>query len=232
MTSNLKEKHSLYIVFIVTVLVAIVATVGGVAAHMDMGQTLVLTITAETLTLMAELFFLMRSQVEEPEVDFIKGEKAILRRGSGMKDDAKREILAIWCVMQYGPSLKKYFDDFRGSFVLRRLINVKKFGSKNVSDHLSHFLKELKSGSYVVTSTTHSSFEFLVMDKTEALFLCPHHVTGELHAGIFSKNEHFVGTIIGTFEKLDSEGTRLEIPEGTDDKTAKSLIDDWIKKCT
>jgi hypothetical protein len=215
----------------VTILIAIIATVSGVAAKMDIGQTLILTLTAETLTLMAELFFLMRGQVEEPEVQFIKGEKAIMRCGSGLKDDTRREIIAVWCVMQYGPSLKKYFDEFRGPFVLRRLINVKNVGPKNVSDHLSNFLKELKSGSYTVTSTSHAAFEFLVSDKTEALFLCPHPVTGALDAGVFSKNEHFVSTIIETFQKLESDGTKLVIPEGTDDKTARTLIDDWIKKC-
>lgn len=231
---NLNDKNisdqNLSLAFILgsSLLVAIISGIVGYAVHLDFGQHLILILVSEILTFVVEITFVVRGKKEAHVVELVIGENDIRAKATSMKNMAQDQIYAMWCVMRYGPSLQQYFEQFRGNFILRRLINVKKMGSKNVTEHLLAFQKELKSGKYIVTSTTHQAYECLVVDRKQALFLCPHHVTGAMHLGLFSMNDHYVSTIIATFEKLEGEGTRLEIPEGTTDAHVKEIIEQWV----
>jgi len=228
-----KEKsvdRSVYITLGATILVAVISIAVGVSIKMDLSQTIIFAMNNEVLVFALEIYISVRTKERTREVDIISGEGSVFRKAFDLEARAEREIYAMWCVMQYGPRLEEYFREFKGSrYVLRRLINVKNAGSKNVREHLSEFISELKSGDYVVTSTDHGTYECLIADRARALFLCPHHVTGALHLGLYSENDHFVSTMITTFERFETIGKKLVIPSDADDSTAKKIIGQWIK---
>lgn len=128
-------------------------------------------------------------------IEHIAPEANILKRAREMRARSKHSLHCIWCAMEYDGDLKKYFDEFRGlEPTVYRLINVKR-QPIGISTHLEHFIGEIRTGKYVVTSTRHQAFEFLVADKNEVLILVPYATQYGLSEGIYSTDVDFAHAV-------------------------------------
>lgn len=131
--------------------------------------------------------------------------------------------------MEYNDILKKYFDEFRGlEPTVYRLININRWPSE-IGAHLERFIHEIKTGKYVVTSTRHQAFEFLVADKNEVLLLVPFATKYGLCEGFHSADVDLAQAFFRMYDDLAHEGTPLIIPAEASDDDAKAIIAEWIK---
>lgn len=173
---------------------------------------------------------LLRAKVPE-RIEHIQKEEDVIRKARQMRARARHSLHCIWCSMEYDAKLKEYFEEFRGlDLVVYRLINVKRRPDK-VADHINRFIKEIRSGKYVVTSTSHEAFEFLISDRDEAMLLVPHPTKYGLSEGVHSTDLDFAYAIYRMYEGLANVGNQLSIPPEKSDEDAKAIIDSWIKKC-
>lgn len=178
----------------------------------------------------------LRKSVVPSEIEVLPGEKKILRKADEMEDDVSMNLYAMWCVMEYGPRLRKYFERLHASIfqkadvTLHRLINVSAVGPNNVAEHLCSAIEEIKAKKYHVSSTSHRAYECMIIDRDQALLLIPHAVRRVLYWGLFSEDEHFVNSMAVNFGQLENEGVPLDIPPDADDLSARTLIKAWIDK--
>ena len=160
----------------------------------------------------------------------IAPEANILKRAREMRARAKHSLYCNWCAMEYDGNLKKYFDEFRGlESTVYRLINVKR-RPIDIAVHLERFIGEIRTGKYVVTSTRHQAFEFLVADKNEVLILVPYATQYGLSEGFYSADVDLAHAIFRMYEDLLNEGNSLVIPAEVSDNEAKEIITEWIEE--
>lgn len=199
-------------------------------AGTSMTEGVILVLLAEIVLGIFSIDRLLRPKPTE-RIEHIAPEAKILKRAREMRGRSEHSIHCIWCSMEYDDTLKKYFDEFRGlEPTICRLINVKKRPS-DISAHLERFINEIRAGKYVITSTRHEAFEFLISDKSEILILVPYATQYGLSEGFYSTDVDFAHAIFRMYEDLVSEGNQLVIPKQVDDSEAKKIIAEWIKKC-
>jgi hypothetical protein len=158
----------------------------------------------------------------------------VIRKAINMQKSAKSEILASWCFPRYTTALEDYYNkahellDKKGEVRLFRIINISDVGATRVKAHLSSYLDMLKSGQYKVFATNHKAFEYLIVDRQEALFLAPDAVREDLDIGIYGKNTSFVNCLVKLFVELGNEMNMLNIPRTSDDKELMAYIASWV----
>lgn len=216
-----------------TIIVALGAGIITGLASRAAGASLVEGLTLIFLVeIVLGIYNLDRLQRPGPEtIKHIKSEPEILKHAREMRERAERSLHSIWCSMDYDAALEKYFEEFRGlKTVVSRLINVKA-RPEDVSRHLDSFINEIRAARYMVTSTRHSAFEFLIADKNEVLFLVPRPTQYGLSEGIHSIDNDFTYAVLRMHEDLVKEGNQLVIPAGTDDDQARAIIAKWVTDC-
>jgi len=165
-------------------------------------------------------------------VEHIEREKDIVDRARKIRGNAEREIHCIWCSMDYGTDLQKYFSEFRGiKPTVYRLVNVRKQGPHMVN-HLEQFISEIKDYKYIVTSTRHEAFEFFVADKGELLLLIPHPTKYGICEGIYSCMPGFAYAVYQMYQQLAAAGNTLVIPAAATDAEASIIIREWVRSCS
>ena len=165
-------------------------------------------------------------------IEHITPEADILKRAREMQGRADRSVHCIWCAMDYDVKLRKYFDDVRGiTPVVHRLVNVTK-RPKDVSAHLTSFVAEIKAGKYVVTSTKHEAFEFLIADKSEIMILVPYATKDGFSEGFYSTDVDFANAIFHMYDDLMKQGKTLHIPLEADEEVTRQIIEEWVEAGT
>lgn len=200
--------------------------------------TALAVIDAVTIGLLAEIVLLLINDAvvrEKPaqKVKAIYGEPDIVNMVRTMRNKAKHRIHSIWCSMDWTPDLEAYFLEFKGimdkkKIPVLRLINLEKAGNA-VVQHLSEFREEIKTGKYIVASTPHTAFEFMVVDNKEALLLLPHAVRPEIALGIYSEDESFVNALVHLFITLWHKENELSVPIESSEDQITSSFHAWIQ---
>jgi len=216
-----------------TIVLAVVLGIVIYSVSLKLGATpiegAILVFLAEIVLGIFSLDRLLRPKPAE-RIEHIAPEANILRRAREMRGRSERSLHCIWCAMDYDDKLRKYFDEFRGlKPTVYRLLNVKRWPS-DVSAHLESFIGEIKAGKYVVTSTRHEAFEFLIADKNEVLILVPYATQYGLSEGFYSIEVDFAHAVFRMYEDLVKEGNPLVIPVQADDNEAKRIIAEWINR--
>jgi hypothetical protein len=171
---------------------------------------------------------LLRAKPTE-RIEHIAPETKILKRAREMRGRSDRSLHCIWCSMEYDNNLQDYFEGFRGlKPTVYRLINVRRRPS-DVADHLGLFINEIRAGKYVITSTHHEAFEFLIGDKKEVLLLVPYATQYGISEAMYSVDVDFAHAVFRTYESLENDGSKLVIPVQADDNEAKRIIAEWIR---
>jgi hypothetical protein len=151
-----------------------------------------------------------------------------------MQKKVRKEICASWSFPRWSYTLEEYFKDAaervrkKQAVRIHRIINVKEVGADRVKEHLISYMDMLKTGQYVAYSTFHKAFEYLVVDRQEALFLAPNPVREEMDMGIYGKEESFVFCLVELFDDLCRKGTKLQVPRAGNDDELKAYIYHWV----
>jgi hypothetical protein len=198
------------------------------AAKIDAAQSVMFVFLVEMVVGIYSIDKHMRHRPSQ-RFEHLENERSIIQKAQQMKTEANRSIHCIWCSMDYDEDLIKHFEGFRNiKATVFRLINVKKH-PKDVTKHLNGFIKEIKEGKYVVTSTSHEAFEFLVIDKAaQVQLLIPHPTKYGFSEGIYSADIDFANAICRMYEELEKKGNNLDIPYTANDEEAKHIIDKWV----
>jgi hypothetical protein len=200
------------------------------AAKVDAPQSVMFVFLVE---LVVGIFSIDKHLRHKPSQKFehLDNEHDLIKKAQQMRNEAKKSIHCIWCSMDYDDDLKKHFEGFRNTkAIVYRLINVKKH-SNDVLVHLFEFIKELKENKYIVTSTNHEAFEFLVIDKSAQVeLLIPHPTTYGFSEGIYSADTDFANAIYHMYDSLEKKGNKLLIPTKADESEAKEIIEKWVNE--
>ena len=218
-----------WVVFVAIVLAVIIFFVSNFAGASPI-ESVIFIFLSEILLGLFNFDRLLRARVSQ-RVEHIEDEDDIINKARQMRGRTRRSLHSIWCSMEYDESLRKYFEEFRGlEPTIYRLVNVKK-QAREVNDHINHFLNEIRSEKYVITSTSHEAFEFFICDRDETLLLVPRPTKYGLSEGIYSADTDFAYAMYRMYEGLANAGNRLMIPSDVSDEDAKTIIENWINDC-
>lgn len=213
----------------VAIVIAIIVGLASRQAGASVIEMIILIFLADMLLGIFNLDKLLRPRPAE-RIEHIAPEPKILKRAREMRARANRSLHCSWCSMEYDDALKTYLDEFRGlKPVVHRLINIKRRPS-DISAHLGRFIAEIRAEKYVVTSTHHEAFEFLIADKNELLLLVPYATQYGISEGFYSTDVDFANAISRMYEHLALDGNQLVIPAEADDNEAKRIVAEWIEK--
>jgi len=222
------------VVMLFGTITGLVTSLVGFYAKLDIGQTMILILVSEILLIEISSYISLQRSRRKSAIEVLRGEAKIFKRCIKMQKDAEALVYALWCIPRYTLTVEKYFDEateyVRKKLKLKicRLINIREAGAERVKEHLASSLDILRSGKYVVYSTSHKAFEYLVIDRKNALFLAPHAIRDDLYMAICGREESFVYCLIELFDDLCRRGTELKIPDMKDESQLKAYINNWI----
>jgi len=168
----------------------------------------------------------------------LRGERKVFRKAVELQKQARSLIYASWCISRFSLTTEDYFKDTtkeiggKQNLVVHRLINVPEVGDDRVKGHLDKHLDMIKDGRYVVYSTDHKAFEYIIVDRKDALFLAPHAVRADLYMGLYGREESFVYCLIELFNEMCKKGDRLEMPQTDDKEELRAHINRWVDRQT
>jgi len=222
------------VVILIGLIIAFTITIAGWFVKLEPADNLILNVVVQAFMLHIVNYVEAQKAKGLKALENLKGGKRILKRALSMISRAKTEICATWCIPRYDKELEDYYKrvahllDKNREVTLRRAINFREVGRERAEAHLLLMGRFLRRRQYIVYSTLHRAFEYIVVDGREALFLVPHAIRKDADFAVYGRQESFVFSWDEAFRELTSQGVNLEIPENVNDDGLRAAIRTWV----